>query len=94
MIHLDTIDSIEEKKDKRKDAKKFLFKKDSKDKGYLAFNGSENNQDSVFLVNTKSTKKSKPDNKITSLNVFKKSFKEDKRSKDGTFMILLAENLQ
>lgn len=76
-----SIDSVEEKKEKRKDhAKKFLFKKESKDKGYSAFTG-EASQDSVFLVNTK-TKKSKPDNKITSLNVFKKSFKEDKRSKE------------
>ena len=49
----DSIDSVEEKKDKRKDhAKKFFLKKDSKDKGYSAFTG-EASQDSVFLVNTK-----------------------------------------
>jgi hypothetical protein len=42
----------EDRRDKRKEAKKFLFKKESKDKGYLSLS-TENNQDSIFLVNTK-----------------------------------------
>jgi hypothetical protein len=45
-------DISDEKKEKRKEAKKFLFKKDSKDKGYSTLNADQS-QDSVFLVNTK-----------------------------------------
>ena len=74
-------EGIEEKKDKKKEAKKFLFKGNSKDKGYASLTG-YTSQESIFLVNTKESKKSKPDHKITTLNVFKKSFKEEKRLKD------------
>lgn len=69
---------------KRKDnkfEKKFLFKKESKDKGYSSLAGNAD-QDSVFLVNTKNPKKTKADTKIASLSVFKKSFKDEKRLKD------------
>lgn len=73
----------EEKKVRKENKfeKKFLFKKESKDKGYSSLAG-DTNQDSVFLVNTKNSKKPKADTKITSLSVFKKSFKDDKRLKD------------
>jgi hypothetical protein len=40
----------------------------------------EPSQDSVFLVKTKNSKKSKADNKIAT--VFKKSFKDEKRLKE------------
>ena len=46
----------DEKKDKRKEnkfEKKFFLKKESKDKGYSSLAGAFNNQDAVFLVNTK-----------------------------------------
>ena len=49
---IDGVDGIEEKRDKRKEGKKFLFKKDSKDKGYLTLTG-HTSQESIFLVNTK-----------------------------------------
>lgn len=73
----------EEKKARKENKfeKKFLFKKESKDKGYSSLTG-DTNQDSVFLVNTKNSKKPKADTKITSLSVFKKSFKDEKRLKD------------
>ena len=45
-------DISDEKKDKKKEPKKFLFKKDSKDKGYSTLSADQN-QDSVFLVNSK-----------------------------------------
>jgi hypothetical protein len=51
-LNIDSIDASEEKKDKKKETKKFLFKKDSKDKGYSTLSA-DNSQDSVFLVNTK-----------------------------------------
>ena len=50
LIFLIEVEGVEEKK--RKETKKFLFKKDSKDKGYSSLTA-EPNQDSVFLVNTK-----------------------------------------
>lgn len=46
------MDGSDEKRDKKKETKKFLFKKDSKDKGYSTL-AADNSQDSVFLVNTK-----------------------------------------
>lgn len=73
-----SMDGSDEKRDKKKETKKFLFKKDSKDKGYSTL-AADNSQDSVFLVNTK-IKKPKTDNKKATLNVFKKS-KEDKHLK-------------
>ncbi len=86
------IDSADGDEKKRKESKKFLFnKKDSKDKGYSSLSG-DPSQDSVFLVNTKNSKKSKADNKIST--VFKKSFKDEKRlkeikeSKEGRFKVL------
>ena len=52
MVSVDSMEGSEDKRDKKKESKKFLFKKDSKDKGYSTLSA-DNNQDSVFLVNTK-----------------------------------------
>ncbi|CAF0709196.1 unnamed protein product [Brachionus calyciflorus] len=71
----------DDRRDKKKETKKFLFKKETKDKGYSSLAG-DVNQDSVFLVNTKNSKKTKADVKKSSLSVFKKSFKDEKRLKD------------
>jgi hypothetical protein len=70
---------------KRKESKKFLFnKKESKaDKGYSTLEAANPN-DSVFFVHStgsgknssNKTGKSKPDTKIATLSVFKKSFKD------------------
>jgi hypothetical protein len=49
---LDSLDVSDERKEKRKEPKKFLFKKDSKEKGYSTLSADQS-QDSVFLVNTK-----------------------------------------
>lgn len=46
------MEGSEDRRDKKKETKKFLFKKDSKDKGYSTLSA-DNSQDSVFLVNTK-----------------------------------------
>lgn len=50
MLNVDTGEQPDDKKDKKKESKKFLFKKDSKDKGYSSLTG-DTSQDSIFLVN-------------------------------------------